>query len=41
MNDAPPQPTLTHALPSQVPGIHRPAVVDARDAAVLALLFQI
>ena len=40
MNDAPPPPTLTDALPSQVPGIHWPAVVGARDAAVLALLFQ-
>jgi phenylacetate-coenzyme A ligase PaaK-like adenylate-forming protein len=27
-------------LSSQVPGIHWPAVVGARDAAVLALLFQ-
>lgn len=40
MNGAPPQPTLTDALSSQVPGIHWPAVVGARDAAVLALLFQ-
>lgn len=40
MSDAPPQSTLTDALPSQVPGIHWPAVVCARDAAVLALLFQ-
>lgn len=40
MSDAPPQSTLTDALPSQVPGIHWPAVVGARDAAVLALLFQ-
>jgi hypothetical protein len=28
------------ALPSQVPGIHWLAVVGARDAVVLALLFQ-
>lgn len=40
MNDVPPHPTLTDTLPSQVPGIHWPAVVGARDAAVLALLFQ-
>lgn len=33
-------PSLTDALPSQVPGICWPAVVGARDAAVLALLFQ-
>lgn len=32
--------SLTEALPSQVHGIHWPAVVGARDAAVLALLFQ-
>lgn len=31
---------LTDALPSQVPGIHWPAVAGTRDAAVLALLFQ-
>ena len=36
----PTQPTLTDALNSNVPGIHWPAVVGARDAAVLALLFQ-
>lgn len=35
-----PQLTLTDALTSNVPGIHWPAVVGARDAAVLALLFQ-
>lgn len=40
MSDAPPRPTLTDALPSQVPGIHWPAMVGTRDAAVLALLFQ-
>lgn len=40
MRDAPPHPRLTDALPSQVPGVHWPAVVGARDAAVLALLFQ-
>ena len=40
MSDAPPQSTLTDTLTSQVPGIHWPAVVGARDAAVLALLFQ-
>lgn len=40
MNDARLPPSLTDALPSQVPGIHWPAVVGARDAAVLALLFQ-
>ena len=40
MRDAPPQPTLTDALTSNVPGIHWPAVVGVRDAAVLALLFQ-
>lgn len=40
MNDAPPQSTLTDALPSRIPGIHWPAVVGVRDAAVLALLFQ-
>ena len=40
MNGVPAKPTLTDALPSQVPGIHWPAVVGARDAAVLALLFQ-
>ena len=40
MKDAPPQSTLTDALPSQVPGIHWPAVVGAHDATVLALLFQ-
>lgn len=33
-------PTLTDALTSNVPGIRWPAVVGARDAAVLALLFQ-
>ena len=31
----PTQPTLTDALNSNVPGIHWPAVVGARDAAVL------
>jgi hypothetical protein len=36
MSDAPPQPTLTDALPSQVPGIHWPVVVGARDAIALA-----
>ena len=40
MSDALPQSMLTDALQSQVPGIHWPAVVGARDAAVLALLFQ-
>jgi len=40
MSAASPQPTLTDALTSNVPGIHWPAVVGARDAAVLALLFQ-
>lgn len=40
MRGAPPQPTLTDALTSNVPGIHWPAVVGVRDAAVLALLFQ-
>lgn len=40
MSAAPPQPTLTDALASNVPGIHWPAGVGARDAAVLALLFQ-
>ncbi|MCC6917545.1 hypothetical protein [Nitrosomonas sp.] len=40
MNDVPRQSTLTGALPSQVPSVHWPAVVGARDAAVLALLFQ-
>lgn len=40
MNDAPQQSTLTDALSSQVSGIRWPAVVGARDAAVLALLFQ-
>ncbi len=40
MRDTSPQPTLTDALTSQVPGIHWPAVAGARDAAVLALLFQ-
>lgn len=40
MSDARLPPSLTDALPSQVPGIHWPAVVGARDAAVLALLFQ-
>lgn len=40
MRDAPSRPTLTDALVSNLPGIHWPAVVGARDAAVLALLFQ-
>jgi phenylacetate-CoA ligase len=40
MRGAPAQPTLTDVLTSNVPGIHWPAVVGARDAAVLALLFQ-
>ncbi|MEW6100482.1 MAG: hypothetical protein AB1666_14955 [Pseudomonadota bacterium] len=40
MSDATPFPTLTVALTSQVPGIQWPAVVGARDAAVLAMLFQ-
>ncbi len=40
MSAAPSQPTLTDALASNVPGIHWPAVVGARDAAVLSLLFQ-
>lgn len=40
MSDAPTQPTLTDALTSNVPGIRWPAVVGARDAAVLPLLFQ-
>lgn len=40
MSGTPTQPTLTDALTSNVPGIHWPAVVGARDAAVLALLFQ-
>ncbi|HNR60336.1 MAG TPA: hypothetical protein PKN82_04205 [Thauera sp.] len=40
MKNASLPPSLTDALPSQVPGIHWPAVVGARDAAVLALLFQ-
>jgi phenylacetate-CoA ligase len=40
MRDVPTQPTLTDALTSNVPGIRWPAVVGARDAAVLALLFQ-
>lgn len=40
MSAASPQPTLTDALTSNVPGIHWPAVVGARDADVLALLFQ-
>lgn len=40
MSGAPPHPRLTDALSSQVPGIHWPAVVGVRDAAVLALLFQ-
>lgn len=40
MRGASPQPTLTDAPTSNVPGIHWPAVVGARDAAVLALLFQ-
>ncbi len=40
MNGAPPQSKLTDALPSHIPGIRWPAVVSTRDAAVLALLFQ-
>ena len=40
MSGRPPHPRLTDALSSQVPGIHWPAVVGVRDAAVLALLFQ-
>ena len=40
MRDEPSSPTLTDALTSNVPGIHWPAVAGARDAAVLALLFQ-
>lgn len=40
MRDAPPLPTLTEALTGNTLGIHWPAVVGARDAAVLALLFQ-
>jgi len=40
MNNARRPPSLMETLPSQVPGIHWPAVVGARDAAVLALLFQ-
>lgn len=40
MSGTPTQPTLTYALTSNVPGIRWPAVVGARDAAVLALLFQ-
>ena len=40
MRDAPPSPTLTDALTSNVPGIHWPAVAGTRAAAVLALLFQ-
>lgn len=40
MSGTPTQPTLTDALTSNVPGIRWPAVVGARDAAVLALLFQ-
>jgi len=40
MSGTPPHPRLTDALPSQMPGVHWPAVVGARDAAVLALLFQ-
>ncbi|MGE0107851.1 MAG: phenylacetate--CoA ligase family protein [Thiomonas sp.] len=40
MSGAPTQPTLTDALASNVPGIYWPAVVGARDATVLALLFQ-
>lgn len=41
MSGAPPFPTLTDALSSQVPGIHWPAVVGTRDATVLSLLFQL
>lgn len=40
MSGTPTQPTPTDALTSNVPGICWPAVVGARDAAVLALLFQ-
>jgi phenylacetate-CoA ligase len=40
MKATPPRSTLTDALPSHTPGIRWPAVVGARDAAVLALLFQ-
>lgn len=40
MRGIPPWPTLADALSSQVPGIRWPAVVGARAAAVLALLFQ-
>lgn len=40
MKGIPPWPTLADALSSQVPGIRWPAVVAARAAAVLALLFQ-
>lgn len=40
MRGIPPWPTLADALSSQVPGIRWPAVVAARAAAVLALLFQ-
>lgn len=40
MNDAPPQPTLTDALASQLPGFHRAAMVGTRHAGVLALPFQ-
>lgn len=40
MSDAPAHSTPTTALASKVPGIHWPAVLGARDAAVRALLFQ-
>jgi len=40
MKEASPNPGLMNALASQVPGIHWPAIVGARDAAVLTLLFQ-
>lgn len=40
MNPAPLDLTLANALPSQIPGIHWPAVAGVRDVAVLALLFQ-
>lgn len=40
MRAASAHPRLTDALPSQMPDIRWPAVAGARDAAVLALLFQ-
>lgn len=41
MSSAPPFPTLTGALSSQVSGIHWLAVVGTRDTTVLSLLFQL